>query len=150
MKGKFRSRVPKSLAGVWGSLLATSEEHVVDGVTVLREVATELFVSLDTPVSLSCEIMLRYGDLNQLVRKTVDPWSYNDPMKFRDDYQAISFLRKVPFQVEGLDPEAEARRKFAEAEAACGETNRRMRAFLRNPERATDVVRQGYTLAVDA
>ena len=150
MKGKFRSRVPKSLAGTWGSLLATSREHVVDGEAVLREVATELFVSLDTPISLSCEILLRYGDLNQLVRKTVDPRSYNDPLRFRDDYQAISFLRKVPFKVEGLDPEAEARKKFQEAEAACRSTNIRMRAFLRNPEQATDVVRKGYTLAVDA
>jgi len=125
-------------------------ECVETGETVLRAVATELFESLDTPVSLSCEILLRYNDLNQLVRKVIEPESYNCPKKFRDDYQAVQFLRKTPFQVEGLDPEAEARKKFQEAEARCKETNMRIRHFLRNPEKATDVVRQGYTLSVNA
>ena len=145
-----QSRVPRALKAYWGSLNATVERHVVNGDAVLREVALELYESLNTPISLSCEILLRYGDLNQLVRKTVDPDSYNDPLRFRDDYQAVQFLRKVPFLIEGLEPEAEARKKFHEAEARCKETNLRLRNFRRNPHKATDVVRQGYSLAVNA
>ena len=141
------ARVPKHLRGVLGSLAATAQELQVDGVAVLAEVATELYESLATPVSLSCEIMLRYGDLVQLVQKTVLPADYNDHEKFADDYQAVSFLRKVPFKVEGLDVEAAARKKFQEAEVMCRETNVRIRNFLAHPERASRVVQQAFSLA---
>lgn len=148
---EHRTRVPKRLKSLWGSLAATAQETKVDGVAVLSKVATELFESLQTPVSLSCEILLRYGEIAQLARKTVDPKDYNDQAKFADDYQAISFLRKVPFQnVEGLSPEAEAKKKFFEAEAQCKETNHRIRTFLAKPERASAVARQAFCLAVSA
>jgi hypothetical protein len=144
------SRVPKKLRSLWGSLAATAQELQVDGFSVLAEVATELFEALATPVSLSCEIMLRYGELVQLVQKTVSPASYNDQSRFADDYQAVSFLRKVPFKIEGLDAEAAARKKFHESERSCKETNKRIRAFLANPDRASEVVRRAYCLAGNA
>jgi hypothetical protein len=144
----IQTRVPKRLKALFGSLAATAQELRVDGVSVLAEVATELYESLSTPVSLSCEILLRYGDYAQLVQKTVDPASYNDPSRFADDYQAISFLRKVPFKnIEGLDAKAKAKEKFSEAEVSCRETNGRIRSFLRNPEKATSVVRQAFCLS---
>jgi hypothetical protein len=62
----------------------------------------------------------------------------------------VNFLRKVPFEVEGLDPEAEARKKFREAEVQCKETNSRIRAFLANPAKASSIVRQAYCLAINA
>jgi hypothetical protein len=147
---KARTRVPKHLKGLWGSLVATTQELKVNGVSVLSEVATELYESLSTPISLSCEILLRYGDIAQLVQKSVSAASYNDPKRFADDYQAVNFLRKVPFKVEGLDAKAEAKRKFLEAEAMCKETNMRIRSFLCNPERATSVVRQAFCLTINA
>lgn len=146
----FSSRVPKSLRGLWGSLVATTQELKVNGVSVLSEVATELYESLSTPISLSCEILLRYGELDQLVRKTISPSAYNDHRRFRDDYQAVNFLRKVPFKIEGLDARAEAKRKFLEAEDDCKATNSRIRSFLRNPEMATSTVRQAFGLTIIA
>jgi hypothetical protein len=141
------TRVPRSLRSRLGSLAATALELEVDGVSVLSVVATELYESLATPVSLSCEIMLRYGDLPQLVKKTISVASYNDPQKFADDYQAVSFLRKVPFVIEGLDARGTAVQKFLDAELACKETNGRIRKFLENPERASSTIRQAYCLA---
>ena len=145
--GRKRSSRPNKSRSLFGSLAATAKGHVVDGVAVLHEVATELFCSLDTPVSLSCEIMLRYGDMVQLVQKTVSPESYNSPEDYFNDRQAVDFLRKTPFQVEGLDPESEAKRKFLEAEESCRVTNGRIRSFLLDPSGHSSVVRQAYYLA---
>ena len=145
-----RTRVPSKLKSLLGSLVATTQELKVDGVAVLSEVATDLYESLDSPVSLSCEILLRYGELAQLVQRSVDPSQYDDPLKFFNDRQAVDFLRKVPFQVEGLDARGSATRKFWEAEKECRATNMRIRAFLDNPVRASGTVRQAYCLAIDA
>jgi hypothetical protein len=125
-----------------------SRMHEVDGLSVLREVATDLFESLSTPISLSCEIMLRYGDIPQLVGKNVSPVDYLDHLRFRDDYQAVNFLRKVPFVMEGLDPRATAKEKFLAAELECKSTNARIRAFLEDPAKtASSVVRQAFCLS---
>lgn len=141
-----KSRVPKSLQGVWGSLLALSEDFSCDGTAVLEKVATDLYESIGTPISLSCEILLRYGDLRQLAERRIDPLSYNDPERFFLDYQSIEFLRKVPFEINGVDRELTAKTKFFEAEAQCKETNLRIRNFLSNPEKATTTVQRAFGL----
>jgi len=94
---------------------------------LLNRVATDLFESLNTPVSLSCEILLRYNEYEQLLSKSVTFTDFRDPIEARDSYQAVSFLKKVPFEVEGIDPVAAAKKKFFEAEEACLRTNRRFR-----------------------
>lgn len=132
---------------LFGSLAATARDLVVDGPAVLREVATELYCSLDTPISLSCEILLRYNDLPQLVAKAVDVDSYNCPERLFRDRQAVDFLRKTPFEVEGLDPRSTAKAKFAEAEEQCRVTNSRIRSFLLNPSGFSSVVRKAFCLA---
>jgi hypothetical protein len=141
-------RRPKRVRSLFGSLSDTIGRLKVDGNAVLLRVASDLFESLDTAVSLSCEILLRYGDLDQLVRKTVSPSSYSDPLLFRDDYQAVSFLKKVPFAVPGLDPEGNARKKFREAEEQCRRTNERIRNFLAAPEKAPRVIQQSFPIVV--
>jgi hypothetical protein len=140
-------RLPRSLKGLFGSVALTCDGFECDGDRLLNRVATDLFESLNTPISLSCEIMLRYGEHLQLVQHRIDPMSYNDPFKFRDDYQAVSFLKKVPFRKKGFDPRGQARLKFLEAEEACRVTNLRIRNFLVAPERASDVVRKAFCLA---
>jgi hypothetical protein len=82
-------------------------------------------------------------------KKTVDPRSYNDPQRFRDDYQAVSLLRKVPYSDVGFDAEATAKQKFRDAEEQCKRTNARIRAFLEHPERASRVVQRAHCLAID-
>lgn len=142
------SRASSKRNALLGSLAAIARTHEVDGESVLREVATDLFESLSTPISLSCEILLRYGEIPQLVGKSLSPLSYNDPFRFRDDYQAVSFLRKVPFKHEGLDARATAKEKFLAAELQCGGTNKRIRSFLYDPTFvASSVVRQAFHLS---
>jgi len=116
---------------------------------LLFSVASDLYESLNTPVSLSCEILLRYGDLEQLVRKTVVPRSYNSASQFADDYQAVSFLKKAPLKIQGVDPEAAAKIKFLEAEEACRQTNSRIRSFSLTPHKvASDLVVRVLSRAV--
>jgi len=114
---------------------------------VLKSVAVDLFESLNTPVSLSCEILLRYGEVEQLVRKTVNPRDYTLPTRFRDDYQAVSFLKKAPLEIEGVDPQRAAKEKFFEAEVACGETNARFRALCAGVKNASPQVEVAITAA---
>lgn len=142
-----KNHLSKKLNSLLGSLSQTCESFRVDGDRLLKEVATDLFESLNTPVSLSCEILLRYGDIAQLVSKKVDPSVYNCPFDFRHDYQAVSFLKKVPYKNVGLDATGTAKAKFYEAEEQCRQANLRIRNFLIAPEKASDVVFQAFCLA---
>jgi len=73
--------------------------------------------------------LLRYGEVEQLVRKTVNPLDYNQPFRFRDDYQAVSFLKKAPLFIEGVDPLVAAKEKFFASEVSCAQTNARFRTL---------------------
>ncbi|DAD51853.1 TPA_asm: RNA-directed RNA polymerase [ssRNA phage Gephyllon.2_12] len=115
---------------------------------LLDSVATDFYVAINTPVSLSCEILLRYGEREQLARKTVDPRHYKTSFSFRNDYQAVAFLKKAPVKIAGVDPEAAAREKFLEAEEACRLTNIRIRNFISSPERVTGPVRRVISTAM--
>lgn len=116
---------------------------------LLYTVATDLFESLNTPISLSCEILLRYGEIEQLVRKSVDPLNYLYASRFADDQQAVCFLKKAPLVIEGVDTQEAAKGSFLAAEVKCRETNERMRAFARNPlTGASPVVARVLTHAI--
>lgn len=143
---KPRTKLTRSL---FGSLAATASSLKVDGTAILSEVAMDLFESLDTPVALSCAILLRYGEIPALVGKSIHPRDYNSPSQYADDYQAVSFLRKAPFIHEGLDPKAEAKKKFFEAEAQCKETNSRVRPFLTAPRGVSSTVINAMCIARD-
>jgi hypothetical protein len=131
----------KSRNALFGSL-QKSATLSVDGFQTLRSIAQDLYQSFDTPISLSCEILLRYGELDQLVKKSVSPHNYNDPFKFRDDYQAVGFLKKTPLEISGVDRLSAAKQKFYEAEEACRLTNARLRQFVATPERVSSEIRQ--------
>jgi hypothetical protein len=115
---------------------------------LLFDVASDLYESLNTPVSLKCEILLRYGELDQLVRLKVDPKDYTEPFRFADDYQAVSFLKKAPLRIEGVDPEAAAKEKFLAAENACRASNARIRSLVRDPERVPAPILRVISTAV--
>jgi hypothetical protein len=85
----------------------------------------DFFISLDTALSLSCLILYRAGEFEQLVKKDIKPDHYNDPVQFRDDFAAVSFLRKSQFLKTGIDVKSEALKSFAKAEIQCKETNKR-------------------------
>lgn len=130
---------------LFGSLSELVQRRI-DGVSVIRTVATELYESLSTPISLSCEILLRYDQLDQLVSKKVAPVDYIDPFRFRDDYQAISFLKKIDMEIPGLDPQAKAEEKFLESELSCRDTNVRIRNFLARPNSVGAEYRESFSI----
>lgn len=115
---------------------------------LLFRVATDLFESLNTPVSLSCEILLRYQEYEQLVKKTVDPNDYCDAHEYRDCYQAVSFLRKAPLVIDGVNTLEAAKEKFFASEVQCRETNSRIRSYVKDPLRASPLIRAVLSTAV--
>lgn len=133
----------KALLGTLRSLLKDYRAPTA----LLSVVATDLYESLNTPISLKCEILLRYGELEQLARLSVDPMVYVCPFRFADDYQAVSFLKKAPLKIKGVDPEEAAREKFLEAEAVCRLTNHRIRSLIRSPEKVRAPVLRAITAA---
>lgn len=137
-------KVRKELLGSLGVTLSDYRARP----ELLSTVATDLYESLNTPISLSCEILLRHGELEQLVRKSVLSESYNSSSKFADDYQAVGFLKKAPLEIPGVDTEAAAKEKFLEAEAACKLTNARIRQFVSTPDRVSGPTRRVITTAM--
>lgn len=125
-------RANKNKNALFGSLSATLRDFRSPSGLLLR-VATDLYESLNTPVSLACETLLRYGEYEQLVKKTVDPRDYKSAIEFRDCYQAVSFLKKTPLVIPGIDPEAAAKEKFFASEAQCLATNARFRKLMGSP-----------------
>jgi len=95
--------------------------------------ALDVWEALDTPVALSCFLLARYGEHEQLVRKAVDPLHYSSPESFSLDYQAVKLLSKYPYLNTGIDCRAVARKKFYESEHQCLETNARIREYLHGP-----------------
>ena len=98
-------------------------------VAELRKVASSLYSTLDTPVSLKCCILLRYKEWDQLASLSVDPRNYVEgpwgAAKYFKDSQACNFLRKSPLLPGHA---AEERRKaaevvFDECETMCASTN---------------------------
>lgn len=100
----------------------------------LDRIVEEFFIALDSPLSLSCLILYRHGDFEQLVQKEIDPGQYNDPLQFRDDFAAISFLRKNTFLKTGTDLRAVAISSFKTSEEACKVTNRRFQDLAFDPQ----------------
>jgi len=71
-----------------------------------------------------------YGEFDQLVSKELKPSDYNDGVRFRDDFAAISFLRKHETLKTTFDRKRVALQTFAEGEVSCKDTNSRIRRYL--------------------
>lgn len=105
----------------------------------LRKVASALYCYLNTPTSLACYILLKYGEFEQLVSKAADsacyvegPWGAE---RYRRDAQACDFLRKSPIvPLRGVSRRKKAVATFHECEERCLNTNNLMK-LLRYPSR---------------
>lgn len=95
-----------------------------------QRVIKSFYISLDTPVSLACYMLYTYGEFDQLVSKEVDPSLYQDGIRFRDDFAAVSFLRKHETLKTTFKRKEAALLTFAEGEVACKATNERIRRYL--------------------
>lgn len=98
--------------------------------TGLRKVAVALYEHLNTPISLSCWILVQYGrgeDWDQLAAKQADPRNYlegpSGAEKFRRDAQACNLLRKSPLLPIRRNLLAAAEETFELCEEQCFQTN---------------------------
>lgn len=91
-----------------------------------RDVAGLLYEGLDTPVSLSCALLLKYGEIAQLVEKKINPASYECLERFSLDYQAVSLLSKSKLQSTGFDRKDACMKGYLKSEKLCLETNERL------------------------
>lgn len=120
----------KSMRDRLVNLTSLSTSWRVDsGYESTLKVAMELYESLDTPLSLSCALLLKYDEYEQLIRKSVSPLNYLTSTSFEDDYQAVAFLKKFEAFSLGDLPRLNAEKSFRLAEEQCRETNRRIKAF---------------------
>lgn len=99
--------------------------RVPDSLT--HQVVQNYFESLSCPRSLTCSILYRYREFEQLINLDVNPLDFNDSNEFRDAYSATKFLSKNSFLKVSIDRKAVALAKFSEMELLCKETNRRFR-----------------------
>jgi hypothetical protein len=103
------------------SILATLGTKL--NVAQVLSTAQSLFTGIDTPVALSCYLLVKYEEYGQLVEKSVTPSNYLEGSDYFNDQTAVSFLRK--FQFPGKDDvlSDRAKKTFLECELACAESN---------------------------
>lgn len=92
----------------------------------INRLIEEFYIALDTPVSLSCYLLFRYQEFDQLVCREVHPIHYLDGESFRSDLAAISFLRKNRSLKTSFNRKQIAIASFYESEKQCQDTNRRL------------------------
>jgi hypothetical protein len=110
-------------------LLALTREfslHPADN----QQVILNFYSSLDTPVSLACALLYKYGEFDQLVSKEIDPTHYNDAETFKDDFASVAFLRKHETLKTSFDRKKLAISAFQQAEITCKSTNDRIKSYL--------------------
>jgi hypothetical protein len=91
---------------------------------------SRLLESLNTAVSLSVYLQLKYGCYDDLVNRKIKPVDYANTALFRKDYQAVKGLSKAVFLPTSLDKRKAALDKFWEAEGKCAQTNSRFDALM--------------------
>lgn len=94
--------------------------------------AKALFKGIGTARALTCHLLVKYGEWEQLLDLTCNPLHYNDPQHFADDHLVTSVLQKNPRLPTSIDRRATAIGKFYDAEKLCKETNLRILDFIQN------------------
>lgn len=95
---------------------------------LLSSFIEDFYIALDSPVALSCYMLYKYSEHDQLAAKGIDPHQYIDGESFRRDYCAVSFLSKYPDLDTTFDRRKTALLNFVETEAQCKATNQRLRS----------------------
>ncbi|DAD52332.1 RNA-directed RNA polymerase [ssRNA phage SRR6960803_13] len=103
----------------------------------LEAVATQLYCRLDTARALSCLILLRHREWDQLATLACDPLTYLDTVNgvylYWRDNMATSFLRKSPLLRTSWDKKLVALSSFRKSEEQCCETNYRLQLLQHLP-----------------
>lgn len=108
-----------------------------DSWAFVQKVACRFFKAVDTPVALSCYMMLKHHDIAALISHSVSPHDYEDPNRFADDYACVSFLKKYEGFPKLLraDTKLAAMKSTVASELACEKTNQKLRSSV--PSRHT-------------
>jgi hypothetical protein len=92
---------------------------------ITLECSRKYFAAINTPRALTCEILARNGEWDQLASLRVDPSQYLDWEAYYLDVMATDFLRKHSGLPTTIDRAESARKKYMEAECLCARTNAR-------------------------
>lgn len=98
--------------------------------------AHALFEGIGTPRALTCALLLKNNEWDQLLNLSVNSNDYLDHLSFMDDYQVTSLLQKNPRLPTGINRERVALDKFYDAETVCSETNKRILNFISDQQSA--------------
>jgi hypothetical protein len=90
--------------------------------------ACDLYRALDTPRSLTCFLLVKYKEWDQLATLAIDPANYLCDRDLLLDAQATDYLRKHATLPTSFDRARKARDNFMDMERLCAQTNLR---FLR-------------------
>jgi hypothetical protein len=90
---------------------------------ITQECARRYYRAIDTPRSLSCYMLMEYGEWDQLATQRVDPSQYLDWEAYYLDVLAVDFLRKHASLPCTFDRRLTAMTKYMEAERACTKAN---------------------------
>lgn len=119
-----------------------------------HKVAAELFRNLNTPVSLSCFLLLKYGEWDQLSNLETVPHAYLDcPAgieRFRRDRQATAFLRKSQDLPSSVNKKTVAVEKFYACEKKCAETNYLLECMQLGLEGSTPLIQRAQAVLANA
>lgn len=104
--------------------------------------AERILTSLSCPRALSVVILMRHGMWDEIANLTIHPSHYLNSESFFRAYQATKLLSKAKWLPTSIDTREVAKRKFAESEELCRQTNetwslyrRGKISFLRDYER---------------
>ena len=94
------------------------------------ELSRSVFRSLIGPLSKRALDHLERGEYQSLLDLEISPSDYSDPIRFRDDYYAVSLLSKFPGFPLGIKTAEVALKKFADAELQCTTINETLAAKI--------------------
>jgi hypothetical protein len=92
--------------------------------------ASMFYEALGTTRSLSCYILLKNREWDQLASLQVDPRCYTSAEAYAGDSLATAFLKKYKNLPTTFDRPGAARKSWREGEDACYKTNERLVAYL--------------------
>jgi hypothetical protein len=104
------------------------------------QVAESFFTALDCPRALTCWLMFKYNEHDQLAKLEFNPANYSNMVSCRDAYAATKFLSKFKDLSLNNDLDEVAFKKFEEFELLCKSTNNRFRNLSRDPQYVGHVV----------
>jgi len=96
----------------------------------IAELALRVYEGIGGPRSVTCAMLLRAGEFDQLANLVTDPVHYNSSGAYGAAATATNFLRKFEPLPTTVDRAAMAERKWYEGELECFRTNQRLWSYL--------------------